>query len=172
MDPNDDKKPFDTLLDELDKTATQLLVELATGDGWKCLREKPRRPFRIRCEVWWFHDGTTVRQDTVQTRNISERGISLVSRGPIPKGAPIEIRISAPGLLFYVGGVVSFCRYTAKGFHEVGIMLKAQDRKPMFHEDPMGSVATVPWVREALRSPAHRARDSALGTRPVAPHLA
>jgi hypothetical protein len=162
----------ETLLDEMDSAATQLLVQLAAGDGWKCLRERPRRPFRIRCETWWFHDESTVRQETVQTRNISERGISLMTRCPIPKGAPIEIRITAPGLLFYIGGVVSFCRYTASGFHEVGVLLKAQDRKPLFHEDPMGSAATVAWVREALRSPALRARDTSLGTRPVAPHLA
>lgn len=146
--------PPEVVLNELDELAAQWEVLQRQKDGlWRCRREKSRRQFRTCCQIWYLEEhGTHLRHLTAQTRNLSERGIGLITRSLIHLGAPIEIRIDAAGRPpTHLGGVVMFCRYAARGFHEVGVVLKAHGHLPIFSEGIPDTVQRIPWAMEALR---------------------
>lgn len=146
--------PTDLVLNELDEFAAQW-DELRQKDGeWACRRAKHRRKFRTPCEVWFFEDaGSTVRRHSALTRNLSEQGIGLITKCPVLEGVPIEIRIQVANRPpTHLAGIVVFCRYTQRSYHEVGVSLMAHQTKPIFADDPMTAVALLPWLQQALRN--------------------
>jgi len=64
-------------------------------------------------------------------------------------GDPIEVEVVIPERpRMYMAGVVSFCRYIAGGYHEVGVELKAAGRAPIFSSDPAAAQETLDWLGE------------------------
>lgn len=151
----------DRFLDELDHASMQWQVSLAAErDDWKCRRDKWRRPFRVPCEFWSYAglDGALKHQGG-HTRNISERGVGLLAAHPVVKGVPIEIRISvAKRPCIHLAGIVAFCRPTTGDMHEIGVSLIVQQGASVFHDDPMGAIASVAWIRDAVRGLPVRSR--------------
>lgn len=148
-------------LDALDEMSGQWESAFREGQEFRCRRSGPRRPFRTSCQVWFLDsDGIQVHRRSAQTRNLSERGIGLLVGCEARRGTPIEIRIEAPGRPpTYLGGVVTGCRKTLQGFHEIGVQLRMQQKEPIFSEDPVRAVAHLPWVQYALRCLAQQDRS-------------
>ena len=145
--------PTSVVLNELDEFSKQWEALRQKEVGWKCRRAKTRRQFRTACEIWFFENGgKTVRRMPARTRNLSERGIGLMTKSVILQGAPIEIRIQPPERPpLHLGGVVIFCHYTRRSFHEVGVALKTCQAEPIFSDDPIKAIKSVPWLQRALR---------------------
>jgi hypothetical protein len=145
--------PISVVLNELDEFSRQWDLLRHQDGGWQCRRARPRRQFRTACEIWFFENGgRTVRRAPAQTRNLSEQGIGLVTKCVVLQGVPIEIRIQTPGRPpTHLAGVVVFCRYTQRSFHEVGISLKACQSEAIFAEDPVRAIKLIPWLQQALR---------------------
>jgi hypothetical protein len=145
--------PTAVVLNELDEFARQWDLLRAGMDGCECRRVRPRRQFRTSCELWFFENGgRTIRQQSALTRNLSEQGIGLITRCLILQGVPVEVCIPVPrNPSVYLAGVVVFCRYTRRSFHEVGISLKVFQNKPVFSIDPVKAVANLEWLQQALR---------------------
>jgi len=125
---SDKQSPIQVVLNELDEFALQWDEQLRGDCGWECQRTNHRRKLRTQCDIWFYEDGgKNVRQQTAQTRNLSEKGLGLVTKCVILQGTPIEVRIQVPNRPpTHLAGVVAFCRYTQQGFHEVGIELLAR----------------------------------------------
>lgn len=155
--------PPEVLLNELDEFARQWeILHRQEAERQTCRRDKPRRKFRTPCDVWYFEErGTHLKHQTAQTRNISERGLSIVTRTLIHPGSPTEVRISLAGREpSYLGGIVVFCRYVSPGYHEVGIALKAHEHHPIFSDDVTGVIPPITWLQEALRESSARKRPT------------
>ena len=153
------------VLNELDEFARQWdIMRRQEKENWRCRRNKARRKFRTRCDIWYFENhGTLLKHVEAQTRNLSERGLGLIARTVLHLSSPIEVRIEAPGRPpTYLGGVVVFCRYATQGFHEVGITLKSHGHIPIFSEGIPGVVHRVSWAMEAMR---RQATQSGAGKR-------
>jgi hypothetical protein len=150
---NDLMMPTSIVLNELDEFARQWDILRQEDGGWECRRARARRQFRTTCEVWFFENGgRTVRRVQAQSRNLSERGIGLVTKCVILQGVPIEVRIQLPGHSpLHLGGVVVFCRYTQRSLHEVGIALKACQPDPIFSDNPVRAISTTPWLQQAIK---------------------
>lgn len=66
---------------------------------------------------------------------------------------PIEIGITvADRPAIYMAGIVAHCRYTQRGFHEVGVALKAHQNQPVFSDDPVRALVTTPWLQRAIQN--------------------
>jgi hypothetical protein len=145
--------PTQVVLNELDEFAKQWDLLCRTEVGWECRRARPRRQFRTQCEIWFFENGgATLRYQRALTRNISEQGIGLVTKCVVLQGVPIEIRIETPGRPpTHLGGIVMFCRYTRRSFHEVGVSLRVFQNEPIFGSDPVSAVARTDWLQKTLR---------------------
>ncbi|MEK6642964.1 MAG: PilZ domain-containing protein [Planctomycetota bacterium] len=154
MASDDPHNPIENLLNVLDEAALQWQVGLAAETSWQCRRDKWRRPFRVPCEVWAM-TGTNgmLKHQGAHTRNISERGVALLAADPVLKGMPVEIRISvASRPRIHLAGLVAYCRSTVHDMQEIGVSLKVQQGSPVFHNNPMGAIATLSWLRDAMRN--------------------
>ncbi|HVP12152.1 MAG TPA: PilZ domain-containing protein [Phycisphaerae bacterium] len=147
----DPMMPMNVVLNELDEFARQWEI-INSSDGSQCRRARPRRQFRTPCEIWFFENGgRTVRRQSAQTRNLSEQGIALLTKCVVLQKVPIEIRIPVPDHPpTHLAGLVVFCRYARRGFHEVGVALKTHQKEPIFVSDPAKAVSSIPWLHEAL----------------------
>ncbi len=160
MASEDPHNPIENLLNELDEAALQWQVGLAAESSWECRRDKWRRPFRVPCEVWAM-TGTNgmLKHQGAHTRNISERGVALLAADPVLEGMPVEIRISvARRPRIHLAGLVVFCRSTVNDLQEIGVSLKVQQGSPIFHDNPMGAIASIAWIRDAMRGLTERSR--------------
>ena len=144
--------PIEEVLDELDRFALRWAYVYNADSGFQERRDKHRRAFRTDCEFWYYgYNGTSIRHYTGLTRNLSERGIGLITKSVVYVGTPIEVCVRAlnhPPVHF--GGIVTFCRYASKGFHEIGVVLKAYQNKPIFSNDHTHAPARFEWLQEAL----------------------
>src|SRR5438105_4466351 len=113
------------LLDELELRAQQ-------GDGregeayWVCQRKHPRSVFRAGCIVYFFPQGSsTIASLHGRTRNLSRSGVGLLIRRVFRQGEPVEVEVVLPDRpSMYMAGMVTFCRYAGRGYHEIGVSLK------------------------------------------------
>lgn len=143
---------IDTLIDELDVRANVLHVAEQTDSYWVCQRRYPRHPFRVPCIVRFLLPGVfSARSLPGRTRNLSRSGIGLLVRRVFALQEPIEIEVMPPGRPpTYMAGVVRFCRYAGRGYHEVGVQLRAAGSKPIISREPVLAVQTMDWVRPAV----------------------
>lgn len=149
------------LLDELDLHAAMWAESQKQAGSPSCRRSKERRPFRTACEVWSLEKGTgLVRRQSGFTRNLSERGVGLLVKNAILKGAPVEVRIQPPGRApVYLGGIVMWCRYASDQFHEVGVELKVRQERPIFSMDGGQAARHAPWLQDGPEPQAAPAAD-------------
>jgi hypothetical protein len=144
-----DQQALDWLLDELDLYGQQQQPG-GSEDYWACQRRHARHPFRVGCTVYFFAaDSPRLGKQRGRTRNVSRSGIALLVRRMFSVGDPVEIEASVPdrpGL--YMAGLVSFCRYVGRGYHEVGVTLKQASSEPIFSNDAAQAVDTIAWLRD------------------------
>jgi len=142
-----DSKQLSSLLDELD-------IRARHGSGNEeensrvCQRQDPRHRFRVECTVRFLPAGSsTVDELPGRTRNLSRNGLALlVGRVFAPKD-PVEVEVKLPDYpIRYLAGQVRFCRYVGRGFHEIGILLKASSPKPVFSHAPAQARGALDWL--------------------------
>lgn len=143
-----DKQALDDVLNELDMRAQQRQEHEAEDNYWVCQRRYPRHPFRCGCVVRFLPAGySTVSELSGRTRNLSRTGLGVLVRRVFGQGEPIEVEISPPGRpAMFMGGLVRFCRYVSRGYHELGIELKVSAPKPIFSANPTQALRTLDWL--------------------------
>lgn len=159
--------PIAAVLDELDAFAAQWDLALEEEGAYQCRRIRNRRPFRTPCSLWYLQRaGGSLQQQDAWARNLSERGIGLLTKFAIPIGSPVEIQITVPNRPpTHLAGVAAFCRGTAQGYHEVGVELKVRQDGPIFAHDPQSAVGVWPWLQEALADrPRRKGRHAERGS--------
>ena len=136
------------LLDELELRAQQPRPEQQEA-YWVCHRKHPRSPFRASCNVYFFLQGSsTVTSLAGRTRNLSRSGVGLLVRRVFRSGEPVEVEMVLPDHpAMYVAGLVTFCRYAGRGYHEIGVALQAAASDPVFCKNPSAAMETHAWIR-------------------------
>jgi hypothetical protein len=140
---------LDDLIDDLDVKAKSNHVAELSESYWVCQRRHPRHPFRVPCKVrFLLPGGFTVMELPGRTRNLSRSGIGLLVRRVFVAMEPIEVEVLTPGRpAMYMAGVIRFCRYAGRGYHEVGMQLKAAGGEPVISRQPALAAQTLDWVR-------------------------
>ena len=141
---------LDLLIDELDVKARSNHLAEQTESYWVCQRRFPRHPFRVACRVHYMSPGGfKVMEMPGRTRNLSRSGIGLLVRRVFSILEPVEIEVITPGRpTTYMAGLVRFCRYAGRGFHELGVQLKSAGADPVICRQP-ALVGDLPdWVQE------------------------
>lgn len=144
-----DEDALNVLLDELDAKAQRQHASERSDSYWVCQRRYPRHPFRAQCTVRFLPVGSaTVSELPGRTRNLSRSGVGLLVRRVFGIGEAIELELKAPQRpKMYMAGLVTFCRYAGRGFHEVGVALKAAQSEPIFSTNPMAAMQTFDWLQ-------------------------
>lgn len=137
------------LLDELEIRAQQQHLGERSNEYWVCQRKYPRNPFRAACLVHFFlHGSSTVANLSGRTRNLSRSGVGLLVRRVFRVGEPLEVELLVPDRpRMYLAGLATFCRYAGRGYHEVGVSLKAAGPEPVFSRDPIRALYEYDWLR-------------------------
>jgi len=146
-----DNDILNPLLDELDIKAERQHASERSDDYWVCQRRHPRHPFRATCLVRFLSVGSsTVSELPGRTRNLSRSGVGFLVRRVFAVGEVVELEIRPPQRHpMYLGGLVTFCRYAGRGFHEVGLSLKAAQSEPVFSTSPAAAMESLDWLRTA-----------------------
>ena len=136
------------LLDELELKAQQQTGQTEEA-YWVCKRRHPRNPFRSGCNVYFFPQGsTTITSLGGRTRNLSRSGVGLLIRRVFRTGEPVEVEIMLPDRPnMYLAGLVTFCRYAGRGYHEIGVSLQTAAALPIFCKNPLSAMEAYPWLR-------------------------
>lgn len=144
-----DCEAIEGLLDQLDVQAQQQHTGEIAEDYWVCQRRHPRYRFRADCRVYFFPMGTsTLGSLPARARNLSCNGIGLVVRRPFTTGEPLEVEIQIPGRnTLYLAGLVAFCRYAGRGYHELGLRLRTASAEPVFSKNPQQAIDTIDWLK-------------------------
>lgn len=143
------------LLDELDIQMTRHPagnVRHTPGRAWTCQRRHPRYPFRVNCTIYVLNEGAD-RVNAVEgrTRNLSSNGLSVLLARSLRNQEPVELVLHVPEQTSqYMAGLVTFCRYAGRGFHEVGVSLQGASNKPIFSSDPVKAARQFEWFSEAV----------------------
>ena len=137
------------LLDELEVKAQQQHKSEHSDGYWVCQRRHPRNPFRAMCNVRFFPQGSsTVTSLPGRTRNLSRSGVGLLTRRVFRVGEPIEVEVLVPDRpQMFLAGLVTFCRYAGRGYHEIGVALHAAASEPVFSKNPTIALETLDWLR-------------------------
>jgi len=140
---------LDGLIDELDVKAQSQHVGERSDQYWVCQRRHPRHPFRVQCKVRFPMPGsTTVTELPGRTRNLSRNGIGLLVRRVFITGEVVEVEVLPPGRQpVHMAGVIRFCRYAGRGFHEVGIQLRAAGPEPIMSRNSSIPLGVLSWLR-------------------------
>jgi len=145
-----DYETLDSLLDDLDVKSQQKQRDEADDAYRVYQRRHPRHPFRVRCTIH-FLTGRLLSEVSVlpgRTRNLSRSGVALLVRRVFAKGEPIEVEIAVRGRpRTYMAGLVTFCRYAGRSYHELGVELKATSPEPIFSREPLLAIRTLEWLR-------------------------
>jgi hypothetical protein len=146
---NPDDDSLNLLLDELEVRAREQHAGERSEGYWVCQRKHPRSPFRAACVIHFFQQGSSaVTTLNGRSRNISRSGVGLLVRRVFRNGEPIEVELLVPGRArMHLGGLVTFCRYAGRGYHEVGVALKAAGSQPIFSKDPAHALESLAWLR-------------------------
>ncbi len=145
---------LDHLARDLDAAAAAARPGVAKGDETEDgARKRRRRPFRTECVVHCLPSlSSPIVVLHARTRNISEGGLGLLIKRVILKGTPLEVvlqpRGSAP---IHFAGTAAFCRYAGRGFHEVGVHLRAYGPDPIFMSGPAQACLSHPWFLQAYQ---------------------
>jgi len=137
------------LLDELETRAQQQHLKKHSDSEWSCQRKHARNPFRAACNVHFFAQSSfAVASLKGRTRNLSRSGVGLLVRRVFRVGEPLEVEILVPDRTpMYMAGLVTFCRYAGRGYHEVGVALRAAGSKPVFSTNPSAAMEKHHWLR-------------------------
>lgn len=140
---------LDALLDELDIRGRQQHAGERTDDYWVCQRRFPRHPFRTICKVRFLNTGSfSIAELPGRTRNLSRNGLGLVVRRVFASGEVIEVEILPPNRPpMFMAGLVRFCRYAGRGYHEIGLQLKVASPEPILSRQSSVSPEFVHWLR-------------------------
>lgn len=146
--------PLNALLDELDVKARRYNLGERNQNHWVCHRRHPRHPFRSACLVHFFPQGSSsVGTMAGRTRNLSRSGLAVLVRRVFRSGEPIEVALTLPDRPpMYVAGITTFCRYAGRGYHEVGVSLRAAGDDPVFSKNPILALDRVEWLRVSQRA--------------------
>jgi len=146
---------LDGLLDELDRHAHESQTQLSTnapGASPLCQRRAPRYRFRCNCLVRFFASAAMeIGALPGRTRNLSRGGLGLLVQRPFAAGEIIEVELGkcpAHGRAF-LAGEVRFCRYTGRGYYEVGVALKTASDQAIFSRNPALAATAFDWVCNA-----------------------
>lgn len=140
---------LDALLDELDIKARQQHVGERSSEYWVCQRRFPRHPFRTVCKVRFLNPGSfTIAELPGRTRNLSRNGLGLIVRRVFELGDPIEVEVQPPNRApVYMAGLIRFCRYAGRGYHEIGLQVKVASPEPVISRQPSVSPELIQWLR-------------------------
>jgi len=143
-----DYQILNRLLDELDIRAKSDLAKADDGAYWVCQRQYARYPFRMPCTVRFLPSGSfTVGELPGRTRNLSRSGLGLLVRRVFAVDDPVEVQVNMPDRgPMYLAGLVRFCRYAGRGYHELGLTLKAASPDPVFSGSPVLARRTYDWL--------------------------
>jgi hypothetical protein len=143
---------LNVVLDELDINSRSQHTGDKSEEYWVCQRRNPRHPFRTDCTLRFFLQGSSrVAELPGRTRNLSRGGLGLLARRVFQLGEAVEVQINVPGRpMSYMAGICTFCRYAGRGFHEVGIQLRAAGSEPVFSAEPSLAVEKLDWLRHAV----------------------
>ena len=133
--PSKDEEPsaLEYLLNEMDVQSEDVARGSECDESWSCNRDLPRHAFRTVCMVRFMSASTgTFFALKGRTRNLSRRGLSLLVRRVFTLGEPVEIELRPRGRpATFVTGLIRFCRYAGRGYHEVGVELKSASPSPI-----------------------------------------
>ena len=143
-----DDESISSFLDELEDRARQRYDAERRKDHWVCHRRYPRHPFRAPCVARFLCKGSLdVTELPGRTRNLSRSGVGVLVRQVLAIGEALEVEVQAPNrLTMYVAGLVIFCRYAGRGYHEVGMSLKVAQSKPVFSNSPLTAMQSLDWL--------------------------
>lgn len=149
-----DPQALNRLLDELDIRSKHSDGKTEQESYWVCQRHHPRHPFRADCKVRFLPtDSFSVAELPGRTRNLSRGGLGFLVSRVFALGDPIEVEVKLPDRrTMFLAGLTRFCRYAGRGYHEVGIVLKAASPEPIFSESPSLALRTLDWLNRE-RSP-------------------
>lgn len=152
MEVEHNRETLDRLLDELDAKGREQHPGECAHEYWVCQRRHPRHAFRTDCRVRFLSPtGSDVLCLVGRTRNLSRGGIGVLVRHVFLLGDPIEVEISLPDKpVMFMAGVVQFVRYAGRGYHELGVALKAAGTSPVFSHDVTTAAQTFDWVKRAV----------------------
>jgi len=146
---------LDGLLADLDRHASEAQTNLPAdnpGTGELYQRRAPRYRFRCNCLVRFFASASMdIGALPGRTRNLSRGGMGLLIQRPFAPGEVIEVELSkcpAHGPAF-LAGEVRFCRYTGRGYYEVGVAFKAASDEAIFSRSPACAMTAFDWIRNA-----------------------
>lgn len=148
QDPTGDES-LNSLLDELEARAQQQQSSQEQADDyWVCKRRHPRTPLRVRCRIRFLPPNKReVMIVPGHTRNISRGGVGLLTRRMFRSGEAVEVEILVPDRSpMYMAGLVTFCRYTERGWHEIGVCLRVAGSTSIFADLPSAVSQTQTWT--------------------------
>lgn len=175
-----DCEVLDDLLDELDIKARDQHAGERSEEYWACQRRHPRHPFRVGCKARFLMPGSmALSMLPGHTRNLSRNGLGLLVRRVFVFGEPIEVEVLPPGRPpMFMAGVVRFCRYAGRGFHEIGVQLKAASAEPIISKGCTVPAEVIIWLSDAEQQAGQNAqtqRSAHFGPRfqlmDAAPHV-
>ena len=137
------------LLDELELRSQEQHKSEHSDGYWVCQRRHPRNPFRAACNIRFFPQGSsTITSLPGRTRNLSRSGVGLLTRRVFRQEEPVEVEVMVPDRpKMFLAGLVRFCRYAGRGYHEVGVSLRAAASEPVFSKNPAIALETLDWLR-------------------------
>jgi hypothetical protein len=120
------------------------------GKSFEDRRQNQRQSFRAPCSVCFFaHLSEHVTILPGRTRNISTRGVSLISKRAFSMGEPVELRIAlSEGRQCCMAGIAAHCRYAMRGYYEIGLVLRIVQKTPIFTGDLNNARATLSWLSD------------------------
>ena len=147
-------RPPDHTQETLQIIQDAFATSTTTADSHEKRRET-RRPISAECEVRLFHDlGMTTSAVEGEVRNISFRGMSIVSKTPAPirVGRPVEVLVKVPSLgRKYVAGTVAYCRTIDQDSCELGLDVRAAGAAPILTRDVKAARVIYDWFAVALK---------------------
>lgn len=149
-----ERESLDRLLEELDIKARQQHVGEKADDFWVCQRRHPRYAFRAECVVRFLSGNSTeVISVAGRTRNLSRGGLGILAKHVFHIGDPVEVELQLPGQpRMYMAGLAQFVRYAGRGFHEIGIALRAASPQPVFSRNPIAAFQSLDWLRRPAQA--------------------
>ncbi len=159
---------LDCLLNQLDLQAEDPARGADGDEDWSCSRYQSRHPFRTACTLRFMSSSRgSVFALPGRTRNLSRKGVSLLVRRVFALGEPVEIELQLrdrPPM--FMTGLVRFCRYTSRGYHEIGVELKSASPRPILSGNPHLAMRERDWLMgvQGRKNPPSVARPAGPGS--------
>jgi hypothetical protein len=145
-----DQHTLDSILDQLDIGSEQARSASDAQTERVCHRRAPRQSFRSRCVIRFLSGGfERIGELPGRTRNLSRGGVAVLVRRVFQKGDPVEVEIPVKGGgQRFLAGLVTFCRYAGRAYHELGIVLKVTGSVPVFSDRFEDAVDEYDWLED------------------------